>query len=300
MARAYEEGSLLKDLRRENYSTKLYIEDRYSFSGADQIKGLADNVIPGRVTLDKKLAVSKFLRLSAFKYAPHTMKAGFWINTAEFSDLIKDEREIPVFKTDDHLYFKNLKEDRLSTQSEKNNFIFIHLNGSHAPFNMNEHGQKVETKETSVRQQTMGSFTIVREFLNQLKDMGLYEDANIIITGDHGKSTDIRKLDRPILTGLFVKRKGESGPLKISKAPVDSDNFRGSLIKMAGIDSNEYAQAYWEVDPKEKNTRKYYYRVDIRKGERRSYLEEFKVVGDANDFSNWHKLREIPMKYPHA
>jgi len=99
---------------------------------------------------------------------------------------------------------------------------------------------------------------------------------------------------------LFVKRKGESGPLKTSNAPVNADNFRGSVMQMAGVKSSEYSPAYWEVAENSTVVRKYYYRVDIREGERRSFLEEFDVIGDANDFSNWHKIKEIQMKYPHA
>ncbi|HOO25573.1 MAG TPA: sulfatase-like hydrolase/transferase [Clostridiales bacterium] len=300
MEKAYKESNFLKDLRGQGYTTKLYMENKYTFAGEDQIKDLADNVIEGSAKIKGKESLAMFLRLSAFKYAPHAMKPSFWMSTSDFSNLSEDEREIPPYTTDDHLYFKNLKEERLSLQKKKSNFIFIHLNGAHAPYNMNEFGQEVPSQETSVRQQTMGAFTVVREFLNQMKELGIYDDANIIITGDHGKSTDIRLLDRPVLTGLFVKRKGESGPLKTSNAPVNADNFRGSVMQMAGVKSSEYSPAYWEVAENSTVVRKYYYRVDIREGERRSFLEEFDVIGDANDFSNWHKIKEIQMKYPHA
>lgn len=300
MEKAYKESNFLRDLRNQGYSTKLYMENRYTYAGEEQIKDLADNVIEGSTRLKSKESLAMFLRLSAFKYAPHAMKPSFWMSTSDFSNLTDDKREIPPYTTDDHLYFKNLKEERLSLQKKKSNFIFIHLNGAHAPYNMNEFAQEVPSQETSVRQQTMGAFTVVREFLKQMKELGIYEDANIIITGDHGKSTDIRLLDRPVLTGLFVKRKGESGPLKSSNKPVNADNFRGSVMKMAGVKSAEYSPAYWEVAENSMAARKYYYRVDIREGERRSFLEEFEVIGDAKDFSNWHKIKEIPMKYPHA
>ncbi|HRT81936.1 MAG TPA: hypothetical protein P5127_02140, partial [Oscillospiraceae bacterium] len=143
MEKAYKESNFLKDLRGQGYTTKLYMENKYTFAGEDQIKDLADNVIEGSAKIKGKESLAMFLRLSAFKYAPHAMKPSFWMSTSDFSNLSEDEREIPPYTTDDHLYFKNLKEERLSLQKKKSNFIFIHLNGAHAPYNMNEFGQEV-------------------------------------------------------------------------------------------------------------------------------------------------------------
>ena len=126
---------------------------------------------------------------------------------------------------------------------------------------------------------------------------GIYDNANIIITGDHGKSDDKFPLDHAILTGLFVKRAGETGmPLQTSNVPTDHDNFRGTIMKMAGLSHPDYPKAYWEIDPSDPAIRKFFYRVDEKD---RQYLQEFEIHGDAHSFENWIKIAEHDILYPH-
>ncbi|NLN81241.1 MAG: sulfatase-like hydrolase/transferase [Clostridiales bacterium] len=301
VSKAYAESRFLPDLRAHNYTTKLYMEKNFTYTKTEQLAGIADNIFNGKTLVNAGTVTKKLLNLSAYRYVPHSMKPSFWMSTASFMNMTEAVEKTPAYVTDDLLFYENLKSKGLSVQNQKNNFVYYHLNGSHAPYNINERVERVSPKQTSVKQQTMGCFNIVREFFRQLKEKGLYNDANIIITGDHGKSEDIKPLNRPVLTGLFVKPKGSYGtPLKTSRAPVNTDNLRGTIIKMAGIKSDEYPPAYWEVPENADVVRKYYYRVNGKPNKDNGYLEEFEIRGDASDFSNWHKLREIKIKYPHA
>jgi hypothetical protein len=300
-ANAYKESTFIPDIRDKGYTTKFYMEKRYTFTDIRQLNDLADNASFEQITINKNLAVKRVLELAAFRYVPHVMKPSFWLSTADFSDAIEKSETEPPYITDDYAFFTGLKEQGIKLQYDKGNFVYYHLNGTHYPLTINEKVEAVPNTETTTLRQTKGCFNIVREMISQLKEKGLYNDACIIITGDHGISTDIHEVDRAILTGLFVKRKGEYGTeLKTSNAPVNSDNLRGSVLKTIGAANPENPPAYWEVDENSDVVRKYYYRLNGKGGKGYGYLEEFEVYGDGRDFNNWKKVGDIPIKYPYG
>lgn len=300
-ANAYKESTFISDIRDKGYTTKFYMEKRYTYTDIDQLSGLADNIAYEETNINKNLAVRLVLELSAFRYVPHTMKPSFWLSTAEFANVVRKGEAVPPYLTDDYSFFTEMKKQGIQIQYDKSNFVYYHLNGTHAPLMINEKIEQVSNNKTTTLSQTKGCFNIVREMMSQLKENGLYNDAYIIITGDHGISTDVREVDRAILTGLFVKRKGEYGTkLKTNNAPVNSDNLRGSVLKAAGIDNSENPLPYWEVNENSDVVRKYYYRLNGDGGKNYGYLEEFEVRGDGRDFNNWKKIKDIPIKHPYA
>ena len=127
-----------------------------------------------------------------------------------------------------------------------------------------------------------------------MKRLGIYENANIIITGDHGAPrSEWERLKEALQTGLFVKRKGEVGTsLAVNHAPVNSDNFRGSMMKMAGLNDPSYPEAYWEVEEGSDRIRPYFFRVNV--DWRDGIVEEFAIQGPGDNFGNWKKVTEHP------
>ena len=294
---AYEKPNFLKELRANDFTVKLFMERYHTFTDSEQLLELADNVKMGSFEVDKTATLLNMLNLSAVKYVPHVFKPSVWMETADFMrDMMLDSKP-DVYMTDDYQYYRQFLESGISLQDEKSNFMYWHLNGSHEPFVFDENIQPSQTGGISIAQQTMGCFNILRAIFKEMKELGIYDNANIIITGDHGKSIDNMPLANAILTGLFVKRAGETGtPLQTSDVPTDSDNFRGTIMKMAGLSNPEYPAAYWEVDPSAPVVRKYFYRVDAKP---RYYLEEFEIDGNAALFENWTKITEHEIRYLH-
>jgi arylsulfatase A-like enzyme len=141
--------------------------------------------------------------------------------------------------------------------------------------------------------QTKGSFRVTYELIDQLKELGLYENSTIIITGDHGYSLDFEAneyapLSEPVVTACFVKLAAASEePLEVSMAAVDDDNMRATIIQAAGGDSSAYGPTYAEAhDP---NVPRRY----ITSSTDDKFLEVFDVIGDANDWSSWHLLKQL-------
>ncbi|MCL2434086.1 MAG: sulfatase-like hydrolase/transferase, partial [Clostridia bacterium] len=167
--------------------------------------------------------------------------------------------------------------------------------GSHAPFVLRADGTRVPGGEqTDVYTQTQGCFSIIYTYLEELRVMGLYDDATIIITGDHGKSDDIRPLDNPKAVAMFLKRAGETGTqLRTSEAPVSLENFMPTILDAAGLDYE--GTPYYDVPEDADILRKFYYRVTVRG--QNGYIEEYDIKGDARDWSNWYKKGQIDVEY---
>ena len=293
---AYAKLNFLKELKKNHYTTKLFMEKGYTYTNIKQIEGIADNVEVGELTIDTRRILGNFLELSAFRYAPHVLKPSFWTESGEFARAMAINETQHGWITDDHLFYTNLMERGLSLQKEKNNFSYIHLNGSHGPCTINAKAELLDwSYETpSVIEQTKGCFHIVREMIREMKRLGIYENANIIITGDHALAgSEWERLEDVMQTGLFVKRKGEAGmPLAVNHAPVNSDNFRGSMMKMAGLNDPSYPEAYWEVEEGSDRIRPYFYRVKVQGQD--GIVEEFAIQGPGDRFENWEKITEHP------
>ncbi len=296
---AYRNSTFLSDIKKQGYDTKLYMAAKYGYTNIVQLRGLADNISSGEMKTDSLGAIKDFWKLSLFRYAPHVMKPGFWMYTGDFSQLVQMERDPQPYVAGDVRFYENLEQQGLRVSGPQKNFVYYHLEGMHNPFFWDENGQEVPADQTNRLRHTMGSFKKVGLFLDQLRQLGVYEDANIIITGDHGASPDIHELDQSLRTGLLVKRRGETGPLKMSNAPLDAANFRASIIEMAEMETDAYGPAYWEVPEDAPVVRHFYYRINSMDGNP-GYLVTYEVYGDAKDFANWKKLEVKEILFPHG
>ena len=296
---AWKKSTFIPDLKKANYTTKLYMERPYLYNDIAQIDGVADNVVDGHLQIKKKTMIAEFLTLTAFRYVPHALKSNFHISTADFGNIVEVDKESAPFVTDDAAFYEGLKNTRLSLSESKKNFTYYHLNGMHDT-SLDENVQLLpKGKAGSQTTQMKACFRIVYDFLDQMKELGVYKDSTIIIMGDHGKSYDVRNLDHASVTGLFVKPKGSAGtPLVRSNAPVSQEQIRSTIIKEVGLDNSAYGDTFFDTSENADVVRRFFYRVD-RPG-KKHFLEEFEIQGDAKDFKNWHKVGETKIKYVHG
>ena len=136
-------------------------------------------------------------------------------------------------------------------------------------------------------------FKFIREYIAELKAAGAYEDATIIITGDHANPvSDHDDVAAPRLTALLVKEKGQSGTaLKESKAPVSQENLIPTIIKSTGVKaSTDYGKAYSEIGEGDITTRKYLFEKTVDSQDL-DEIVEYEIIGPASDYNNW-KIKE--------
>ena len=288
----------LPGLRDHQFGVNLYMEAWYTFDKASDLKGVADNVVESKIQIHKMSAIKQFMRLSAFRYSPLGAKPFYWTSTDRFSQLVSTDSDSAPYVTNDLRFYDQLRKKKLSFNTKENQFTYIHLQGPHAPYNMNEKAEPVPAKESGSTIQTKGSFHIVYEYLDQLKKLGLYEKSTIVITGDHGsRRDDTKPLDRAIVTGLFVKPAGQAGtPLAYNHSPVSQDNLRPFVYQQAGLPYKELGQTYLEVPMDGELIRFLYHRL-IKTEANPSRLLIYEIKGNANIFENWKLIEDRVVKY---
>ncbi|HHW93208.1 MAG TPA: sulfatase-like hydrolase/transferase [Clostridiaceae bacterium] len=297
---AWSTSTFLPELHRHEYAIHLFMEPGYTFKDAADIEHIVDNVVENEIRIHTRDALEQFGRLSVFRYAPLFAKPFYWTSTDQFARLVQTEstKECPPYVTDDLHFYKQLKDKKIHKNGGDKKFVYIHLQGSHAPHVMNEYAEPAALGSSNAIIQTKGCFRIVYEYIDQLKQLGLYESSTIIITGDHGaRKNDTTLLERAIVTALFVKPAGKAGtPLAFNSAPVSTDNFRPFIYSEVGIPHDELGKTYFEVSEDAEDARYLYHRL-IKTSDSPPRLLIYEIQGDANQFENWQLVEDWEIGY---
>lgn len=116
-------------------------------------------------------------------------------------------------------------------------FRYIHINGGHAPFIYNENVEEIAPEDGTYEDNIKASLTITREYLDKLKESGVYDNSAIIVMADHGYGWgNYFNQQNPI---FFVKGVGEKHEFRISDAPVsymDMQQVYERLMNGAGCE----------------------------------------------------------------
>ena len=219
------------------------------------------------------------------------------INSATCNGYVRysaDNLTEPEYTTDMKEAFNRVKNGVTLRTDGKKNFSFIHVSGCHSvPYSETwEIASRKESKDTSIS--VRNSFRIIKEYVKEMKRLGIYKDATIIITGDHADPKfDYGKIDEPRLTALFVKPSGEgenvqvnNATLKISPAQVSHENLWGTIFKSEGISVSGFKPSIFDISETENQTRTYLW--DYHDRAYTKYWEcKYQIVGSARDINNW-------------
>jgi len=291
--KAYGSSTFIKDMVAGGYDVNIYSSIMYVYSDANEMGEIQNTVDAGDTAkLDNPMGLlSAMISYSAYNYCPDVLKYAIGVSTRTFTGFASQDTEEAMYVIDDAKVYSDFTKQGLKSKAE-NNFTFLHLRGCHYPFNVDENCAYVGDGNSTSLQQSRGVFKFIKEYIAELKAKGVYEDATIIITGDHASAlSDVEDVPSARITSLLVKEKGSFGtPLKISEAPVCQANFIPTIIKLSGVTpSVNYGKAYSEVDENEIITRKYLFEKDV-KGDL-DEIVEYEITGSARDFSNW-KIKE--------
>lgn len=293
-AKAYGTSDFLKTLKQNDYAVRVYTADYYGYRDAAALAGMIDNVNTSdgyMVTKPAKL-VGNMLFLSIYRYAPNVVKNRMSLSTNDFDDIgIYDE--VPMYKMDDAAVFRLVEEGLTEDDAYgENAYTLIHLNGLHPPHGMDENGNAVSGG--SMTAAAHGCFKLIKNYLNEMKRLGVYEDATVIITGDHPSPVDdYAEPTQTRLTALFVKEAGRAEePFRVSSAQVSQENnLLGTLVKSAGLKTDrDWGLAYSEVPEGVDIERHHLFEFTYESNT--SAIMDFRVMGSGRDFANWEKVSQ--------
>ncbi|MDR1799491.1 MAG: sulfatase-like hydrolase/transferase [Bifidobacteriaceae bacterium] len=286
-ARAYRDSTFLPALRAAGYSTNLYATNRYAYHEIEDVEWLADNVNQVAIDTDHWGILKGMSKLAAFRYAPGLAKPAIWFTPEDFGRApTLSDQPIPFTNdaaVDNIAFHTRMEANGLTVGSAQPRFMYFHLYGAHTPAMMNAQIEAVPRGSVSLVEQAKGAFQIVFDYIAELKRLGVYEDATIVITADHGEFFS-PPLETPHLSALFVKPAGAAGtPLAYSDAPTQPSNIRATLLADAGLANPEGVPTVFELASDAAVVRDFWFRPD-----REDYQEHWQVIGDARDFANWH------------
>lgn len=210
--------------------------------------------------------VKRMTKLSFYTSFPQLFKRFFVIETKDFTqatglytykDGIKDQPE----------YYTALVQNRLSADDRSNYFIVQHLWGAHRIHNIDENA--LPLYDASLEQAARGCFVMVQEYINQMKQLGVYEDATIIIMSDHGcveNSTVIHTpddgniMDAPQVF-YFVKEPNAKHHGAVSSAPVSHEELHATIAYNIGADTQKLGRTIYDIGEDEQRERTFSYRI---------------------------------------
>ena len=186
-----------------------------------------------------------------------------------------------------------MKQSGISTSDNYDKaFRLYHLWGAHPggdfDRNLNE-GKKVDAYESA-----LGDFKIIREYIAEMKKLGIYDDSTIIITTDHGLSMSTSdekplELGRAVRGLMMVKPAGTEGKvgMSTSNAQVCHQDLFATVIHSFGGNTEDYGRTIFEIGEDEQRTRLYYHSMMLSDIDGEIVLREYAITGDGRDFNNW-------------
>ncbi|MBR5230747.1 MAG: peptidoglycan-binding protein [Clostridia bacterium] len=153
----------------------------------------------------------------------------------------------PIYSYDNFL--TQLEARGLTADKTEDKYIqMIHLRGAHAPYTVDANGRY---KEDASREETIaGYLKMVKVYMDEMKRLGLYDDATIIITADHGDKNGNMQVV------YFIKQPGETHDKMVENAaPISHDDFPGTLLALIGGDYSKYGTSIFDWKKGDKRQR---------------------------------------------
>lgn len=276
---AYENSPLFKELEKRDYSINLYEKDLPGIGSYDRY----DNIIYADAAKVKFKDFSLLeLKAMGFKYFPYFMKEKFTYDNTDFNNLRYSD-DIEIFSDVDDKFYRFMNNTDV-TKTDKKTFKFIHIEGGHSPYRYNERVERIPnaTYETNVQ----ASMTITKDYLDKLKESGVYDNSVIMVMADHGyeggKNNGIDR-QNPI---LFVKGVNEKHDMAVNEAPVSFDDLQDAYVKLLDGSKSDEIFPYKEGDERERR----YIVYALRDKE---HMYEYIQTGHASDLSTLVSTGEI-------
>lgn len=295
--KAYTTSPFLKDLKSNGYDINIYADRYYEYSDAECFKDTVSNATKiNGYTPDKTNILKYLLSLSDARTIACKMPTLLFRQTASGTVLTLStlNSEDKIYHDDDAKLYKNLKSSGLHYTNSDKNYTFIYLHGTHSPYTLDADAQRVESSTS--KEQTMGSFKIIADYIDQMKKLGVYDNSTIVITGDHGYPyTDVDPLlectDTGTKTAVFVKPKSsKTSGLSVSHAPASVADIIPTIVKDTCMKtSTDYGESLFDIAQDSTRERIYYH--SRLTGNSKLILDKYTITGDAANIKNW-KLEE--------
>lgn len=199
-------------------------------------------------------------------------------------------------------------------------FKFYHLHGTHLPIRMNRNFQYVEPRRSrqALKELSIGVIGLIDIMINAFRELGIYDDALIVVTADHGLWTKVSAVKIPgylvakyggngsrtkdllpeqkgtVLPLVMIKRINAKGPMLTNDAPVALSDIPRTVVAEMGFDASSFpGESMFDLQENQDRQRLVYYSTfkanPAYSEPYRSTMTEFKVNGFSWLDKSWSK-----------
>lgn len=302
--KAYSDGGHLREMSESGYDVNVYTKSYYAYDNAAEMSEYVDNTsgIKG-YSVDSNITLAwDMIRLSLFQHLPFGAKNLVGeLSTPEFAAHITYDISEDAYTSDLKVLYEYVSDTEFTVKNSYGNFAFIHLSGCHTPISYGESWDEATDKEKNDTNLALKqNFLIINKYLDEMKRLGVYDDATVIITGDHPAAISDTKLigqtgyssdNGTRVTAMFVKKSGSVGsPLQTSSAQVSQDELWATVFESEGLISLKSSDSFFDIPEDEERVRRYIF--EQSKSSTKNDLTEdrlviYKISGTARDPENW-------------
>lgn len=237
---------------------------------------------------DRKAFTVLLYRLVMCKYFPDIVKPSAWLSPHDFEARRRLNSDHQIFTAENLMLADCLEQQDMTADTEKPQFKFIHVSGTHPPYNLDEWGRRAKdgnAEEGCIK----GSLRLALRYMEEMKVLNIYDNTAIIITADHGDSTD----DYCTSPVFLVKPRGAHGSLTTNHTPSSQSDLGATILDLAGIDTDfsPYGVSVFDEEGERKKKR-YYYIADSTApgiiGKSGYILTEYEVDLNGISLDNFH------------
>ncbi len=225
-------------LHENNYEVNLYVEANYAALGCENMIGKADNIVEaGRLKMNITL-FEQIMDMSLFRYMPTMLKNEFCVSTGGIVDLSTyvGAKKMRI----NYDFLDSLEKEGLSLTDETNMYQWYHMQGAHFPYVVDENGYYVGEENTDRDKQLHGYLVALRAFFEELKEIGVYDDATIIVSADHGYFECFQ-------AAFLIKLPGqEFDEMPVTTAPVAQEDILPTILYLLGEDYSDYGTTVFD------------------------------------------------------
>jgi len=279
---AWAQHSYIDTLRENGFAINLYIDITSTYGNFENIREKVDNLGEAEgLIVNKKGFLGTAVRLSLGRSSPYILK-NTWLSiltpafSNEFYIIDADPHMIqPLVVSDysDWLFYDYIRDNGFTADSEKKIFTAMHLNCAHTE------------RYLDAVHVCMDMFDY---YFSAMKELGVYDNSTIIITGDHGA-----RWDTPVTTGILIKPAGAAGRLIIdSETEFSHSYFGASILAAANLRHDGLGLSYFDIIDGAPPPARHFYVFSNwwleRGGSEMIALDmTYEITGDANDGENW-------------
>lgn len=179
---AYNQSPLFDKLVQNDYEINLYSNQIYWVGEKNYNIENTESIYD--ILIDLNLFMKEEWKYILFKYMPYGLKQVSNIETLDFNTCKIMNGENEGYEWYDQIIYDRITKSSVLDKQDQNYFHFFHCEGGHIPFNLDKNLDTIENG--TYAQKLAASLTMIKAYLQRLKNNDAYDNSVIVIMADHG------------------------------------------------------------------------------------------------------------------